>query len=49
MRTSDQKVYVGIDVSKDWLDVAVCPSGEAWRETQDEDGISSLVKCLTKL
>ena len=49
MRTSDQKVYVGIDVSKDWLDVAVRPSGEAWQETQDEDGISSLVKCLTKL
>ena len=49
MSTSDQKVYVGIDVSKDWLDVAVRPSGEAWQETQDEDGISSLVKCLTKL
>jgi len=49
MRTSDQKVYVGIDMSKDWLDVAVRPSGEVWQETQDEDGISTLVKCLTKL
>ena len=49
MSGSDRKVYVGIDVSKDWLDVAVRRSGEQWRVDQDEDGISSLVKRLTKL
>jgi transposase len=35
--------YVGIDVSKDALDVAVQPSGEHWRTTNDEAGIGSLV------
>ncbi len=49
MSGSHQKVYVGIDVSEDWLDVAVRPSGEQWRAAQDEDGISSLVKHLAKL
>ena len=49
MSSSEQKVYVGIDVSNDWLDVAVRPSGEQWRVDQDEDGISSLVKRLTQL
>lgn len=49
MGISDQKVYVGIDVSKNWLDVAVRPSGEQWQVDQDEDGISSLVKRLTML
>jgi hypothetical protein len=23
--------FIGIDVSKDWLDIHVLPSGEAWR------------------
>ncbi len=49
MSSSDQKVYIGIDVSNNWLDVAVRPSGEHWQVTQDEDGISSLVKRLGKL
>ena len=25
------ELYVGIDVSKSWLDVHVLPSGESWR------------------
>ena len=49
MSSSDQKVYVGIDVSKDWLDVAVRSSGEEWQVAQDEDGLNSLVMRLTKL
>ena len=49
MQIADPKVYVGIDVSKDWLDVAVRPMGDAWQVNQDEGGIQSLVERLTKL
>ena len=31
--------YVGIDVAKATLDVAVRPSGETWQVTNDEAGI----------
>jgi transposase len=36
-------VYVGIDVSKDWLDVHVAPAGEDWRVTRDSAGLDALV------
>lgn len=36
-------VYVGIDVSKDWLDVHVAPAGEDWRVTRDAAGLDDLV------
>jgi transposase len=36
-------VYVGIDVSKDWLDVHVAPAGEDWRVTRDSAGLDELV------
>jgi transposase len=36
-------VYVGIDVSKDWLDVHVAPAGEDWRVTRDAAGLDELV------
>jgi transposase len=39
-------VFVGIDVSKKKLDVALRPSQEAWSVTNDEQGISA---CVTKL
>ncbi len=39
-------VFVGIDVSKETLDVAVRPSGERWRTTNDERGITELVSRL---
>jgi transposase len=38
--------YVGIDVSKARLDVAVRPSGEVWTLTNDESGFASLVERL---
>jgi transposase len=38
--------YVGIDVSKARLDVAVRPGGEAWQSTNDEAGIAALVARL---
>lgn len=40
---------VGIDVAKDWLDVAVHPSGEHWRVTQDPEGLAGLVQRLAIL
>jgi transposase len=40
------KVYVGIDVAKDWLDVAQRPGGEAWRVPSDERGVAALVERL---
>lgn len=39
-------VYVGIDVAKDWLDVAQRPGGEAWRVSSDETGVAALVERL---
>lgn len=42
-------VYVGIDVSKDWLDVHVLPSGEGFRIGNDDGGIGSLKQRLCTL
>ncbi len=42
-------LFVGIDVSKDRLDVAVRPTGETWQVPYDADGISSLAECLKEL
>lgn len=38
--------YVGIDVSKEHLDVAVLPTEEVWRTTNDERGITGLKERL---
>lgn len=42
-------VFVGIDVSKEWFDVAVRPTGEAWRTKQDEAEVATLVQRLHEL
>ncbi len=42
--TKDEFVFIGIDVSKAHLDVAIRPSGEGWREENDSEGIEGLVK-----
>ncbi len=42
-------LFVGIDVSKDRLDVAVRPTGEAWQVSHDALGISRLVERLGEL
>ena len=44
-----KEVFVGIDISKDFLDVGVMPTGEFFRETHDVRGLKSLVKRLTAL
>lgn len=38
--------FVGIDVSKSRLDVAVRPTGEAWSVSNDEAGIARLLERL---
>ena len=40
---------IGIDVSKDWLDIVVIPSGETWRTQNTEEKISVLVEKLESL
>jgi transposase len=40
---------VGIDVSKDWLDIVVIPNGETWRVENIAEEIDVLVKRLEKL
>ncbi len=44
-----EETYIGIDVSKDFLDVAVIPSKEEWRYSNDEVGIGKLVTRVKKL
>lgn len=46
---AEMKVYVGIDVSKLHLDVAIEPREDSWRVSNDEAGISQLVKRLQQL
>ena len=46
---SGQEVYVGVDVSKERLDIAVRPSGEFFSEANDKRAVSRLVKRLTAL
>jgi transposase len=45
----DQKMFVGIDVSKDRLDVHIHPSGELFAVERDEAGLSQLVTRLQQL
>lgn len=37
------EVYVGIDVSKNKVDLAIYPDGKGWSELQDEAGLERLV------
>lgn len=41
--------FVGIDISKAWLDVGVLPSGEAWRVSNEPKGITQLLERLLGL
>ena len=46
---TSENLYVGIDVSKRNLDVAVRPTHELWRACNDDDGIASLITRLQQL
>jgi transposase len=45
----DSAVYVGIDVAKAQLDIAMRPSAEQWVSPHDEEGIAALVARLQAL
>jgi transposase len=42
-------IFVGIDVSKTWLDIAIHESEATWRAGNDEVGIAEVVKRLRKI
>ena len=44
-----EAVYIGIDVSKTCVDVAVRPTGQMWTISNDESGIRELVSRLKAL
>jgi transposase len=46
---TQQPMYVGIDVSKAALAVALLPSGEQWEAANDEEGVDGLVNRLVPL
>lgn len=46
MKKATTEIFVGIDVSKNWLDIAVHAGEEAFRTGNDDTGIASLVKQL---
>ncbi len=46
---AEENVFVGIDVSKAWLDVAVDPTGEYWRSENNEQAIIELSTRLLRL
>lgn len=44
-----KKVYIGVDISKDSLDVAAYPLDQCWQVTNDDTGIANLCQILAKL
>lgn len=49
MNQPKSNVFIGVDVSKERLDVAVRPSGEHNSFTNDEAGIAQMTDCLGRL
>ena len=47
--TAPQQCFIGIDVAKDWLDVATHPSGETWRVAHTREALAALVLRLLAL
>ncbi len=47
--THAAECFVGIDISKGSLDVAVLPANEGWKAVHDEEGIKTLVDRLERL
>lgn len=46
---AEERVYIGVDVSKVWLDVAIEPCGKTWRAENDASGISGLIERIQDL
>jgi len=49
MAETTNSTSIGIDVSKDWLDIVVLPSGETWRTENTAEKIGVLTERLEKL
>ncbi|MGV2832054.1 hypothetical protein [Myxosarcina sp. GI1(2024)] len=45
----EQQQWVGIDVCQKYLDVYICPIGKLFQVTNDDSGISELVKILIEI
>ena len=46
MKTIKAEIYIGIDVSKSKLDIAAWDTGEYWVESNEEKGLTKLIKKL---
>lgn len=46
---SQEPIYIGMDVAKDQIDVALRPTGRSWSVQYDESGVSELVTQLCRL
>ena len=46
---STEQIFVGIDVSKARLDIAVRPNGQEWSEANGDSGIAEIVAHLEEL
>lgn len=44
-----EAVWVGVDVSKDHVEVAALPSGQRWRVSRDDAGLSAVAAALVPL
>ena len=44
-----EKIFAGIDVCKDSLDIAIHMSGQQWQFSNDDEGINQVVSCLSEL
>ena len=47
--TKQTEYFIGIDVGKTWLDVAVWETKESWKVQNNETGVASLIHRLEKL
>jgi hypothetical protein len=47
MTTTSERQWVGIDVSQEWLDIALRPAGTHWRCPNQEDRMAR-VSCSTQ-
>jgi len=47
--TTQEEVYIGIDVGKSWLDVAIWGEDNVWRVANDAEGIGKVMERMTEL
>src|SRR6266508_3228319 len=49
MAMTESNEFIGVDVSKAFLDIARRPSGEQWRVANEPEPIAALVERLTQI